>query len=101
MKYFCFFFFWSFEVKVNKNCHSKVESLNLVVKLPVTNPYLVEVFKPDISFVKEVRFYTDIIPAIELIQRMANIPDDERLDAFFKCLGSRISLNSSKLRSYV
>lgn len=73
------------------------ESLQLVVKTPVIGAYLTELFKPAISFVKEVRFYSDIIPAVEQFEQASNVPQDERLDAFIKCLGWRISLDPSKL----
>lgn len=69
----------------------------MVVKTPIQNEYLAAIFMPELSFVKEVRFYSDIIPAIELIQQTANVPEDERLDVFIQCLGSRISLNPGKL----
>lgn len=72
--------------------------MHLVVKTPVTSPYLAELFKPAISFVKEVRFYSDIIPAVENFEIASNVPIDERLDAFIQCSGWRISLDSSKLR---
>lgn len=70
--------------------------MHLVVKTPVTSPYLAELFKPAISFVKEVRFYSDIIPAVKQFEQESNIPEDERLDAFIQCLGWRISLDPSK-----
>lgn len=67
--------------------------MQFVVKTPATNPFLVAIFKPSWSFVKEVRFYSDIIPAIQQFERDANVPEEERLDVFIRCLGSRISLN--------
>lgn len=73
------------------------ENINLVVKTPVTSPYLAELFKPAISFVKEVRFYSDIIPAVEQFEQASNVPEIERLDAFIQCLGWRISLDPSRL----
>ncbi|XP_031617493.1 uncharacterized protein LOC116337236 [Contarinia nasturtii] len=55
---------------------------NLVIKTPVTNPFLAEFFKPTVTFVKEVHFYSEIIPALEQFEEIANVPREERLDAF-------------------
>ncbi|XP_031638778.1 uncharacterized protein LOC116350921 [Contarinia nasturtii] len=65
---------------------------SLVVKTPVLNVVLAEYFNPAVTFVNEVRFYTDIIPALEQFEEIANVPLKERLDAFIPCLGSRFSL---------
>lgn len=70
--------------------------MHLVVKTSVTNPFLAAFFKPPISFVKETRFYSDIIPALETFERERNVPETERLDAFIRCVGFRISLDPSK-----
>lgn len=68
-----------------------------MAKTAVTNPYLVEIFQPSITFVKENHFYSDIIPALEIFQQSANVPKHERIDAFIKCPGSRISLDPSRV----
>lgn len=73
------------------------EIIQLVVKTPVTCSFLAEYFQPAISFVKEVRFYSDIIPAVEQFEQAANVPENERVDAFIPCLGSRFSLDPSEL----
>lgn len=70
--------------------------LKLVTKSSVTNPYLIDIFQPALTFVKETHFYTDIIPAIQQFERDHNVPENEKIDAFFRCFGSRISLNPSK-----
>ncbi|XP_055307114.1 uncharacterized protein LOC129571346 [Sitodiplosis mosellana] len=86
----------SVDVKVAGNDLSdEPEHLHVVVKTPVTSPYLAELFKPAISFVKEVRFYSDIIPAVKQFEQTTNVPEDERLDAFIQSLGWRISLDPS------
>lgn len=72
------------------------EVLHLVAKTSVQNPFLVKVFQPALSFVKEAYFYSDIIPSIERLGQAAKVPDDERIDTFINCLGSRISLDPSK-----
>ncbi|XP_055309442.1 uncharacterized protein LOC129573174 [Sitodiplosis mosellana] len=69
------------------------EILHLVSKTAVTNPYLIEIFQPAFTFVKETHFYSDIIPAIEIFETMKNVPKTDRIDAFIPCPGSRISLN--------
>lgn len=67
--------------------------MSLISKTAVSNPYLVKLFQPAVTFVKEVRFYTDIIDAIEKFEQISNIPSCERMDGLIKCLGSRISLD--------
>lgn len=73
------------------------EVLHLVCKTAVTNPYLIEIFQPTFTFVKETHFYSDIIPAIETFEILRNISKCNRIDAFIPCPGSRISLNLGKL----
>lgn len=75
----------------------QTEILHLVVKTPVTHPLLVAIFKPSLSFVKEARFYSDIIPALQQFEKLADVPEEERLDVFIEYVGSRISLDPSML----
>lgn len=49
-------------------------------------------FQSDI-FMKEIHFYSDIIPAIEQFQKIVNMPEMEKIDAFVRYFGSRLSLN--------
>lgn len=77
------------------NWFDKVKTIRLVCKTPITNPYLVEVFQPKISFVKEVRFYTDVADAIEQFENVYSVPSADRIDSLIRCLGARISLDSS------
>lgn len=44
-------------------------------------------------FMNEIHFYSDIIPAIEQFQVIVNMPDNEKIDAFLRYFGSRMSLN--------
>lgn len=76
---------------------SKRKELKLVAKSAVTNPYLVEIFQPSLTFVKETQFYSKIIPALERFEDDSNITPSDRLDAFIKCIGSRISLDSGRV----
>lgn len=62
------------------------------MKSSLTNPYLKEIFQPELTFVKENRFYSEIIPAIKRFENDLNLPREERIDAFIRCIGSRISL---------
>lgn len=73
----------------------QTETLHLVVKLSVTNPYLIKIFQPSVTFVKETHFYSDIIPAIKYFQQISNVAKNDLIDAFIRCPGSRISLNPS------
>lgn len=75
------------------SCDLQAENMVLVAKTAVTNPYLVDIFQPALTFVKEAHFYSDIIPAIEEFECASNVPENEKIDAFIKCFGSRISLN--------
>lgn len=74
----------------------QTETLYLVSKTSVVDPSYVQVFQPAITFVKENRFYSDIIPAIKYFEEISNVPDADRVDAFVKCFGSRISLDPGK-----
>lgn len=74
-----------------------IEHLDLVVKAVVQSEYLKIIFQPSITFVKETRFYSTIIKTLEEFEVITNIPEQERMDMFFKTIGSRISLNKGKL----
>lgn len=41
----------------------------------------------------EVNFYSDIIPAIKQFEAAANVPENERIDAFVQYFGFRLSLD--------
>lgn len=69
----------------------------MVAKTCVTDPEFVKIFQPTHTFVKENRFYSDIIPTLENFQVISNVPESERIDSFIRCFGSRISLNSGNL----
>lgn len=46
-----------------------------------------------VCFMKELHFYTEIIPAIEQFQRIVEMPENEKIDAFVRYLSSRLSIN--------
>ncbi|XP_031638919.1 uncharacterized protein LOC116351033 [Contarinia nasturtii] len=79
------------EVKtINNNDPTEIEMLNLVFKKPI--PGFVNTYQSE-QFLSEVHFYTDIIPAIKQFEESLNIPETERIEAFARYFGSRISLN--------
>lgn len=78
----------------------KRKVLHLVTKSAMTNPYLVDLFQPSRTFVKEARFYSSVIPAIERFEVESNVELRDRLDLFVKCVGSRISLDSGMLHIF-
>lgn len=71
--------------------------MHLVIKTPITSAYLAAFFNPAVTFVKEVRFYSDIIPVLEQFEKSANVSEQEKLNAFIRCLGWRISLDPCQL----
>lgn len=44
-------------------------------------------------FMKEMNFYSNIIPAIEQFQDIVKMPENEKIDAFIRYFGTRLSLN--------
>lgn len=58
-------------------------------------------FQPALTFVKEARFYSNIIPALEQFQETSKVPETDRIDAFIQCFGARLSLNPSKFVEFV
>ncbi|XP_055296714.1 uncharacterized protein LOC129565642 [Sitodiplosis mosellana] len=69
----------------------KHEIYHFVAKTPLTNRSTL--LQPKWCLMKEIRFYSIVIPAIEEFERLANVPEAKRLDAFIPCIASRISLN--------
>lgn len=41
----------------------------------------------------EIHFYSDIVPAIEQFEQNSNVPEIERIDAFVRYFGARLSMN--------
>lgn len=44
-----------------------------------------------LMFTNEIHFYTDILEALKRFEETANIPQNERIDAFARYFGSRLS----------
>lgn len=72
---------------------AKPEVLELVVKTPVTNEYLVSIYLPAISCVKENAFYSEFIPAMKQLQNEAGVPGSKQINGFIEYVGSRLSLD--------
>lgn len=70
--------------------------MELVCKTVIMSPDPVDIAKKSSQVFKEMHFYSDIIPAIEQFEQITNVPTTERIDAFVKCFGSRMSSNPSK-----
>lgn len=45
------------------------------------------------QFMNEVHFYSEIVPAIKQFEAAADVPENERIDAFVQYFGSRLSLD--------
>lgn len=73
--------------------HLQVQTLQLVCKIALKD---VDVVKQSERFVKEINFYSNIVPAIKQFERNANIPKYKRIDAFVRFFGSRLSLDPRK-----
>lgn len=75
--------------------------LQLVAKSPVTNKYLMTIYLPAITCVKENAFYSDFIPAMKQLQKEANVPDSKQINGFIEYVGSRRSLVAGRGYSYL
>lgn len=51
------------------------------------------------EFTKEINFLANVVPAIQRFEEIENVPQIERIKAFPRYFGSRLSLNSSKVAS--
>lgn len=75
----------------------QIETLHLVVKAMLPGPVSVKESK---KFLKEVHFYSNIVPTLEQFEASANIPETERIDAFARYFCSRLSLNPGEILFY-
>ncbi|GAB0093276.1 uncharacterized protein DMENIID0001_083570 [Sergentomyia squamirostris] len=74
------------------------QSLELVAKMCPTNKMLLEIFQVDITFTKEISIYTVSVPEFLRLQEEQGCPEDEKLDVFIKCYGSRTSLDATAMK---
>ncbi|XP_055309477.1 uncharacterized protein LOC129573196 isoform X1 [Sitodiplosis mosellana] len=70
----------------------KLAAQNDSDQTPITRQ--ISVKNPIVSLIREIHFYSYIIPAVEQFERMSNISQADRLNAFFRYYGSRTSLKS-------
>lgn len=80
------------ELHFKQNNHFQIKTLHLVYK---TTPLILNE-RSTSDFTKEIQFYSVIVPAIQHFEKIENVPKIERIDAFPRYFGSRLSLNSSK-----
>lgn len=78
--------FW----RLNEENFFKVETLELAFKTMRPDR---DIAVQSMIFMKEIHFYSDIIPAIERYQEIVKVPESERIDAFIRYFGTRLSLN--------
>lgn len=78
-------------VKLNKFfvCF-QIKTLQIVLKTMRSNPVSA---RQSQQFMNELYFYSDIVQAIEQFQGLVNVPENEKIDAFVRYFGSRLSLN--------
>lgn len=79
----------------------QTEVLELVAKTVVTNEYLVSIFQPTITSIKENAYYSKLIPAMKKIQDEHNIPESKQINIFVKCIGCRHSLDKGTLSTII
>uniref|UniRef100_A0A1B0GJS4 CHK kinase-like domain-containing protein n=1 Tax=Lutzomyia longipalpis TaxID=7200 RepID=A0A1B0GJS4_LUTLO len=72
------------------------EFLQLVAKMCPTNQMLLEIFQVNITFTKEMAIYMVSVPEFLRLQADEGCPDDEKLDVFIECYGSRTSLSPTE-----
>lgn len=80
-------------VDVELNNDGKRKMMNMVVKLCPPNEWLRRMFATDITFQKEVKFYLQLVPTLYEFQLNHNIPEDNILNVFPKCLAARFNVN--------
>ncbi|XP_055317996.1 uncharacterized protein LOC129576655 [Sitodiplosis mosellana] len=86
------FMLQSLEVKLLQNDSFEIDTLKLVCKTPAGVSISSSHSK---QFSNEMHFYSVIVPAIELFEQNANVPKTERIDAFVRYFGARLSLDSN------
>lgn len=69
------------------------KTLHWVAKMCPTDPALCRAFQVERTFVKESAMYTTVAPILQDFQSSNNIPEDQILNSFIECYGSRVSLD--------
>lgn len=50
--------------------------------------------RQSMQFINEINFYSNIVPAIKRFEESVNMPEKEKIDAFPRYFGSRLSLDA-------
>ncbi|XP_062552063.1 uncharacterized protein LOC134217332 [Armigeres subalbatus] len=79
-------------VDVTNATGDEPNQLHLVAKMRPSSEEFIVMFQLDITFVKEAALYLNIVPAMIKLQQDVNFPEDEIIDVFCRCYGTRISL---------
>lgn len=69
----------------------QVETLQLVFKTMRSGAVSA---RKSVQFMNEVYFYSEIVQAIMQFQTIVNMPENEKIDAFVRYFGSRLSLDT-------
>ncbi|XP_014616650.1 PREDICTED: uncharacterized protein LOC106793888 [Polistes canadensis] len=67
------------------------KTMNLVVKLPPESPYQMDLFNSPLTFKKELKFYSDVAPALADIYHSLNLKNEFFIPRF---IGGRLGLKS-------
>ncbi|XP_015191650.1 PREDICTED: uncharacterized protein LOC107074598 isoform X2 [Polistes dominula] len=66
-------------------------TMNLVVKLPPESPHLLDLFNCPLTFKKELKFYSDVVPVFADIYRSLNVKNEFFVPRF---IGGRLGLKN-------
>lgn len=78
-------------VTVNFIQNFSSKTMNLVVKLPPESPYQLDLFNSPLTFKKELKFYSDVVPILADIYRSLNLKNEFFIPRF---IGGRLGLKS-------
>lgn len=81
-------------VTTKRENETETNDLNLVAKMVPTNQQLRDMFKSEITFIKENLIYTDVYPMLVDLQRERGIPDSDIMNLLPNSFGARISLDA-------
>ncbi|KAK2583480.1 hypothetical protein KPH14_009448 [Odynerus spinipes] len=82
-------------VTVSVTENSSLNTLNIVVKLPPTSAYLLDLFNSSLTFEKELCFYRDIVPVLMDLHKSA-LHEQELNNFAPRFFGGRLGLKNSK-----
>lgn len=79
-------------VNINAEQNDKKRTLNVVVKLPPTSAYLLDLFDSPLTFKKELEFYSTVVPELLKLQTESGIPREALSVIVPQFLGGRLGL---------